>query len=80
MISNMVAYVLFRCLEQIRHHLLSEPDGFILKTDINFYSAVFGLINQKLALLWKILHVFILLLSADFSLRPQASQNKLIHS
>ena len=53
----MVAYILFRSLEQIRHHLLSEPNGFILKADINFYSAVFGLINQELALLGEVGHI-----------------------
>ena len=53
----MITYVLFRGLKQIRYHLLSEPDGFILKADVNFYPAVFGFINQKLALLREVRHI-----------------------
>lgn len=60
----MKAYVLLACLKQVDHHLLSQPDGFILKSDVDFYTAIFGLVNKELALLGKVGHVISCLLCA----------------
>ncbi len=45
-----MADVLFGGLEQVGHVLLGEPDGLALQPDINLHLAVFGLIDEELAL------------------------------
>lgn len=52
----MQTYVLLARLEQLCHSLLGQPDGFILKSDIDFHQAIFSLVNEKVALLRKVEH------------------------
>ncbi len=46
-IFEMLSYVLLACLEKLRHHLLRQPAGLILETDIDLDSTAF-LVNKKL--------------------------------
>ena len=67
-VANMQTYILLRRLKQVRHHRLSEPDGFSLKTDVDFHPSVFGLIYEELALLGEVGH-------SDFNRKTETFQD-----
>ena len=47
-VLDVQANVLLSGLEQFRHEkLLCEPDGFVLETDVDFYGAIFRLVDQE---------------------------------
>ena len=49
----MQADVLLGGLEQLRHLLLGEPDGFAFEPHIDLQLPVRGLINEELAAGWR---------------------------
>ena len=52
-VPKVQADVLLGRLKQVSHVLLGQPDGFILKPDLNFYLPVFWGIDKELAFgLW----------------------------
>jgi len=54
-VLNMLAYILLRCLKQLGHQRLRQPDGLILQPDIDLDPAVIGFVNQELPLLRQVL-------------------------
>ena len=46
----MKADILFCGMEQVRHHLLGQPDRLVLQPDFQFNSAILGLVEEKLTL------------------------------
>ena len=58
-ILNMETDILLSGLEQIGHLLLCQPNGFLFQPHVDFDLAIFGLVNQKLAIFRNVLFFMI---------------------